>query len=208
VSDPSATAVKTLFALSRNVCFFESCEEQLTDPEWKQVAAEIAHIKGEKPTSARYDPQQPDDERQGFHNLLLLCPKHHKLIDRLTPDDFSVDRLIEMKNKHLDHLADTEWCSDEQAAAFAQLAIEYARGQTDPGLRVLYAQYGANESYQDVTSRVNANMSNNQVQIEVSNETMGGDPLENVVKELEVRYTVDGVEYQKTFPEGDTAQLP
>ena len=208
MTDPSATAVKTLFALSRNLCYFESCEEQLTDPAWKQVAAEIAHIKGEKPTSARYDAQQPEDERQSFHNLMLLCPRCHKLVDRLQPDEYPVDRLIDMKNKHLDHHAALDWCSDQEAAVFAHLAIEYARGQADRGLRILHAQYGANETYQDVTSRVNANVGNDQLRMEVSNQTMGGDPLENVEKELEVRYSIDGMEYKKTFAEGSTAGIP
>ncbi|MGD0944637.1 MAG: hypothetical protein ABR972_10240 [Acidimicrobiales bacterium] len=37
MSEPSLTAVKTLFAYSRNICFFAGCEEQLTDPKWKMV---------------------------------------------------------------------------------------------------------------------------------------------------------------------------
>jgi hypothetical protein len=47
------TAVKTLFTYSRNICFFTGCEEQLTDPKWKMVNAEVAHINGENPGSAR-----------------------------------------------------------------------------------------------------------------------------------------------------------
>jgi hypothetical protein len=85
MSQPSETAVKTLFALSRNVCCWApppgesgvlggGCEEKMTDPVWRQVNGEIAHIKGEKPTSARYDADQADDERQGFYNLMLVCP--------------------------------------------------------------------------------------------------------------------------------------
>ncbi len=69
MSHPSQTAVKTLFALSRNLCFFTRCEQKLTDSAWKQVEAEV-YIKGEKPGSARYDPNQDDGDRQGFENLI------------------------------------------------------------------------------------------------------------------------------------------
>ncbi len=135
MSEPSVTAVKTLFAHSGNVCFFGpaeagvadrdgggACEAKLTDERWKSVNAEIAHIKGGQPRSARYDEKQPDAERQGYHNLMLLCPNHHKLIDRLRPGDFPVERLTAMRARHLDHAA-SDWCNVAEAEAFAVAAI-------------------------------------------------------------------------------------
>jgi hypothetical protein len=53
---PGLTAVKTLFALSCNRCAHEGCDERLTDPHWQRVNADVAHIRGEKPGAARYDP--------------------------------------------------------------------------------------------------------------------------------------------------------
>lgn len=44
-----------------------------------QVESGRPPVKGDQPLSARYDPQQCEAERQGFENLMLLCPKHHKL---------------------------------------------------------------------------------------------------------------------------------
>jgi hypothetical protein len=128
VSDPSLTAVKTLFALSRNICFFTGCEERLTDPKWRTVNAEVAHIKGENPGSARYDEYQSDAERQGFDNLMLLCPKHHKLVDKLRPDEYPVDRLQGMKERHLEHEAESGWLSEEQAEQFAAQLIAELSG--------------------------------------------------------------------------------
>jgi hypothetical protein len=81
----------------------------------KRVKARIAHIKGEHPGSARFDEKQPDSERQGIENLMLLCPNHHTLIDDLRPDDFPVDRLVEMRARHLAASVGATWCSDQDA---------------------------------------------------------------------------------------------
>jgi hypothetical protein len=73
VSELSVTAVVILFAYSRNICFFPGCDERLTDTKWKMVNAEVAHIKGENPGSARGDSQQLRTDSQGYDNLMLLC---------------------------------------------------------------------------------------------------------------------------------------
>lgn len=96
----------------------------MTDPRWTQVAGEIAHIRGERQGSARFDQQQPEDERQGYDNLILLCPKHHKLIDRLEPERWTVEELHAMKDEHLQHVAEDDWCTDADALRFALSAIE------------------------------------------------------------------------------------
>lgn len=127
MSDPSETAVKTLLAHSRNLCFYERCEELLTHPRWKRVNARIAHIKGEHPGSARHDPLQPDAERQGYENLMLLCPKHHTLVDDLEPDAHSVERLQEMRANHLLHASEGLWCTHDDLSRFAAMAIAQSR---------------------------------------------------------------------------------
>jgi hypothetical protein len=60
---------------------------------------EIAHIKGEKPSSARYDANMTDDERNAYHNLILLCPTCHKLIDD-QPNTYTVEGLHRIKEEH------------------------------------------------------------------------------------------------------------
>src|SRR5689334_10364450 len=96
-AEPNLPTIKTLFALSRNVCSYTACEAKLTDPSRRSVRARIAHIAGENPGSARYDPLMTDDQRRSFENLMLLCPNHHNLIDDLDPDGHTVERLREMK---------------------------------------------------------------------------------------------------------------
>jgi hypothetical protein len=98
-TEPSRATVKRLFAVSGNQCAFPKCRIPLVDPESGSIIGAICHIKGDKPGSKRYDASQPKKERHGFGNLILMCGRHHKVID----DDariHTVDRLLEMKQKH------------------------------------------------------------------------------------------------------------
>lgn len=77
---PSLRTVKRLFAVSQNQCAFPRCMTPMVDKTSSSVVGQICHIKGEKRGSARFDEDQPDAERQGFENLILLCGSHHKII--------------------------------------------------------------------------------------------------------------------------------
>lgn len=101
--------LKLLFALSRNICAYPSCEQPLAQPEWSGVQCEIAHIYGLNPGSARYV--------EGFggnsaENLILLCPNHHNLIDNLEPTRFSAEDILDWKHAH-DAVVPVGWPPDE-----------------------------------------------------------------------------------------------
>jgi hypothetical protein len=143
-SPVSITIVKALFAASPNVCAYTGCDEKLTDPAWKEANAEIAHICGERPGAPRFDPAMLVDERNFYDNLMLLCPKHHKLIDRLDPDRHTVEVLREMKAKSELHGSTSRaWATDSELVRFAllllaSLATDDSSGvsQTGPRLQV------------------------------------------------------------------------
>ena len=59
----------------------------------------ICHIKGARPGSARYDRDQSAVERHGFDNLMLMCGRHHDVIDD-DEEAYSVERLLKMKADH------------------------------------------------------------------------------------------------------------
>ncbi len=103
--------------------WFKACEQQLTDPSWKQVKGQIAHICGEKPAAARYDASMTPKERDVYDNLILLCPTCHVDVDRLRPDHFTVEILRLMKERAASK-ANTSWASDEQIELFVQLSIQ------------------------------------------------------------------------------------
>lgn len=92
---PSIKTVKRLFAVSGNRCAFPGCRSPIVE-ESGTVTGQIAHICSASENGPRYDPSQSDDERHGYSNLLLLCGRHHTLIDSEV-DAYSVSRLKEIK---------------------------------------------------------------------------------------------------------------
>jgi hypothetical protein len=97
VARPSDATIKRLFAMSHNLCAHPDCGQPLV--EGGTIVGEVCHIKGEKPGAARYDPDQTDAERHAFENLICMCRKHHKIIDT-EKENYSVERLLEMKRTH------------------------------------------------------------------------------------------------------------
>ncbi len=100
-----------LLAASGNLCAFPGCDALIFDLEHASLIGDLAHIKGENPTSARYDETQTDDERRHSCNRLALCKKHHKIVDD-REDIFPTESLVEMKNTHEERVAnigDRNW---------------------------------------------------------------------------------------------------
>lgn len=92
---PTLTTIKRLFALSGNRCAFPDCAAPLIE-ESETVTGEICHIRAANPKGPRFDKAQTDAERHAAANLLLLCPRHHKVIDS-EPNKYPVSVLEAMK---------------------------------------------------------------------------------------------------------------
>lgn len=98
-------AIKLLWSNAAGRCSFTDCEERLTVEQASESAhytlGEMAHIKGKKSGSNRYDPHQSSEERDRYDNLILLCPTHHTLIDKSENEaTYSVEILLQMKIDH------------------------------------------------------------------------------------------------------------
>jgi hypothetical protein len=73
----------------------------VVDTESGVVVSDICHIKGRSENGPRYDPNQPDEERNGYENLLLMCVAHNRIVDgKKTRDQYPVERLQEFKRNH------------------------------------------------------------------------------------------------------------
>jgi len=79
--EPALKTVKTLFALSRNECAFPGCPAPIVESESETITGVICHINARSPDGPRYDPAQTDDARHSLTNLILLCGRHHKIVD-------------------------------------------------------------------------------------------------------------------------------
>lgn len=96
---PSVPTIKRLFAVSGNRCAFPGCHSALIDLTSGKVIGEVCHIKANREGGPRYDREQSEEERQGFDNLLILCPNHHEIVDA-DVEAYTVKRLRAMKTKH------------------------------------------------------------------------------------------------------------
>lgn len=90
------TTIKKLFALSGNMCAFPGCSQKMIEGD--VVVGTICHIEAAEPGGQRYNPNQSDEERRSVHNLILLCPTHHKITDDIAA--FPVSVLQRMKAEH------------------------------------------------------------------------------------------------------------
>ncbi|AYR19467.1 HNH endonuclease [Alcaligenes faecalis] len=93
--------IKILWGRSGNRCAI--CRTQLTQDAAAVSATftlgEQAHIVGEKDNAARGESPLSPEERDSYHNLILLCPNHHTEIDK-NEADWPVERLHLAKSKH------------------------------------------------------------------------------------------------------------
>lgn len=95
---PPVQAIKRLFAASGGRCAFPNCGTNLLLESGAQLG-EIAHITALSSGGPRFNPVLRKEKRQGFENLILLCPNHHTLIDS-DPGRYDGDVLYEMKEAH------------------------------------------------------------------------------------------------------------
>jgi hypothetical protein len=75
-------------------------------PQGSLSIGEAAHISGEKPGSARYDPDWTDDARSAEDNCIWLCVTCHTKVDR-DVDAHPVGRLREWRQRHEQWLLQT-----------------------------------------------------------------------------------------------------
>lgn len=126
----SATTKEALFLLSRGNCYEPSCKRRVM--EWAEdrwvALVDVAHIRGLKEGSPRHD---GSDERElnKFRNLILLCQKHHKLVDgKQTWMLYSVETLTKWKMKREGNLADelgqVDWITQENLQDIMADAID------------------------------------------------------------------------------------
>ena len=95
--------IKILWGKSGGVCSFPDCDEKLTyedkSDEIRITTGEIAHIIARSEGGPRGESDLNEEERDSYSNLILLCSKHHKLIDE-APEKYSVEKLHQFKRNH------------------------------------------------------------------------------------------------------------
>lgn len=100
---------KVLWSKAGNRCSYnyagEVCDEELVTvvDERPVLEGEECHIVGEKPGSPRYVANFPEIDT--YNNRILMCKKHHKVIDD-NKDKYSTEVLLKMKKLHEESIAE------------------------------------------------------------------------------------------------------
>lgn len=94
---PKESTVKKLFALSGNLCAFPECTDKLVD-EGGNLIAQICHIEAAEEGGERYNPNQSDEERRDFSNLVIMCANHHLKTNDV--EKYTVKILKNIKREH------------------------------------------------------------------------------------------------------------
>jgi hypothetical protein len=70
--------------------------DEVADP---SLIGEVCHIRAKSPGGPRYDEHYPEEFRETYDNLLLMCRIHHKIVDD-HPEIFSIEKLRAIKAEH------------------------------------------------------------------------------------------------------------
>jgi hypothetical protein len=94
--------------------------------EGDSIIGEICHIRAASPNGPRHDAEQSTVDRHAYDNLILLCAKHHKVVDD-DPEVYTVERLIKMKADHASRVATL---AADEVEHGAQLLIDQSVAST------------------------------------------------------------------------------
>jgi len=89
--------LRDLYLLSGNQCAYPECSKSILNDKGNLVG-QVCHIEAAMPGGERFNPDQTNEDRRAFSNLILLCYDHH--IETNKEDIYTVKRLKKMKENH------------------------------------------------------------------------------------------------------------
>lgn len=102
---PKLKTIRLLLAKSGNQCAFKNCTEVIFNDE-NELVGECCHIEGALPGSERFNPNQTNEERRSFDNLIFFCHKHHIVTNNV--NEYTVSELKEIKSRHHEKFSEKE----------------------------------------------------------------------------------------------------
>lgn len=118
MSQPTLQTVKRLFAKSGNQCAFPGCKIPIIEDSGI-ISGNICHISAQNKNGPRFDPELSEKEKNDYENLVLLCSRHHQIVDKQA-DVYDVDTICEMKKIHEEYNQRTEIAED---SIFAKILL-------------------------------------------------------------------------------------
>lgn len=106
----SSTTIKIVFATCMNECAHPDCSSSIVEPrtEYSEAAVigQIAHIYAASDNGPRGNPDLTEEERNQPHNLILLCPTHHVVVDK-QHETYPATMLLDWRSRHERKFHDT-----------------------------------------------------------------------------------------------------
>ncbi len=118
---PKSDAIRALFARSGNRCAFPGCTSPLIN-ERNEFIAQVCHIEAAEEGGERFNPNQTDEERRQYTNLLILCYPHH--VETNDVVTYTVKRLHEFKVTHEKNFEKNPFKIDESLLYKISLEME------------------------------------------------------------------------------------
>lgn len=91
-------AIKHLFGVAQNRCAFPGCGVPLIEDSGT-ITGQVCHIHAASKNGPRYNASQTQEERDGFANLVVLCPRHHTIVDAEVAT-YPAEKLKAFKEQH------------------------------------------------------------------------------------------------------------
>lgn len=104
---PNEVTLRMLCGQAAGMCQFEGCTERLFYDDVttaKFNASYVAHIVASSPDGPRGDENRSHLLSNKIENIMLMCDKHHRLVDD-NPIDFPEEKLLEMKRRHEERIS-------------------------------------------------------------------------------------------------------
>lgn len=122
-----------LWGRSANRCAMAECRRVLVEDETEtddpSIIGDEAHIVAREDDGPRGISDLSPEQRDKFDNLVLMCKIHHKIIDD-QPNEFTVERLQQIKQDHLDWI-DSNLTPDKDKQHDEEVCATYVDKVTD-----------------------------------------------------------------------------
>ena len=148
------------------------------------------------------------DQKESKNNSVgfLIRFLSHK-VAKNEKEFLKIRELLQTRNKILHEQFKVNELQRNEFLTFANELIERLENSKDENypkknsLKVISARYGSNKNYFDMTKELNQLIQNNRLEFILNNEIVG-DPIQGVLKQLEITYEINGVKQTMTYNEG------
>lgn len=118
---PKIEILRALFSRSGNQCAFSGCSHPIVNSKNKFIA-QVCHIEAAKEGAERYNSKSNDEYRRSYENLIIFCYRHHIETDDVS--EYTVSKLIEMKNEHEQMFEKSDFRIDEAELRILSFEME------------------------------------------------------------------------------------